>query len=104
MDRLGNLLTTREIQMGWESIIESYPNWWFGFIHNPDGHFVKGSVPTQTQNSSDGQELLLTLDVSVVPNDSGLIRASLMSKKRVEMLNVTVSAMETRRNRGNKKK
>jgi hypothetical protein len=39
MDQLGDLLTTRPIQKGWEFTIEPYLSWQFGFIHNPDRHF-----------------------------------------------------------------
>jgi len=36
MDLLGNLLTTRPIQSGWEFTIEPYPSWLSSFIDNQD--------------------------------------------------------------------
>jgi len=59
MDPLGDPLTTRPIETGWEFTIELYPSWLFRFIDNPDSHFGKGSLSTRTQTRSDSPEPLL---------------------------------------------
>jgi len=64
MDPLGDPLTTRPIQLGWEYTIDLYPSWRFGFIDNLDCQFGSGSGLTRIQTQSDGPEPLLTLDVS----------------------------------------
>jgi len=61
MDPLGDPLTTRPIQTGWEYTFELYSSWRFGFIDNPDRQFGNGSVWTHTRTRSDGPEPLLTL-------------------------------------------
>jgi hypothetical protein len=61
MDPLGDPLTTRPIQTGWEFTIDPYPSWPFGFIDDPDRQFGNGSVLTQTGTQSDSPEPLLTL-------------------------------------------
>ena len=61
MDPLGDLLTTRPIQMGWEFTMEAYPSRQFGFIDDPDRQFGNGAVWTRTRTWSDGPEPLLTL-------------------------------------------
>ena len=61
MDPLGDPLTTRPIQTGWEFTMEPYPSVQFGFIDDPDRQFGNGSVCTRTRTRSDGPEPLLTL-------------------------------------------
>jgi hypothetical protein len=62
MDPLGNPLTTRPIQTGWEFTMEPYPSGQFGFIDVPDRQFGNGLVRTWTQTRSDSTEPLLTLN------------------------------------------
>jgi len=64
MDPLGDPLTTRPIQTGWEFTLKPYPSRQFGFIDNPDHRFGTGSVSTRTRTRSDGPEQLLTLDIA----------------------------------------
>jgi len=61
MDPLGDPLTTRRIQTGWELTIEPYPSCRFGFIGNPDHHFGNGSSWTRTRTWCDSPAPLLTL-------------------------------------------
>jgi len=61
MDPLGDPLTTRLIQTGWEFTMEPYPSGQFWFIDDPDHLFGNSSVWTRTRTRSDGPELLLTL-------------------------------------------
>jgi len=64
MDPLGDPLTTRPIQTGWEFTMEQYPSGQFGFIDDADLQFGNGSVWTRTRTRSDGPEPLLTLQVA----------------------------------------
>jgi len=64
MDPLGDPLTTRPIQTGWEFTFESYLSWRFGFIDNPDRHFDNRSVWTRTRTRRDCPDPLLTLHPS----------------------------------------
>jgi hypothetical protein len=41
---LGNPLTTRPIQTGWEFTMQLYPTGQLGFIDNPDRHFGNSLV------------------------------------------------------------
>jgi len=43
-------------------------------------------------------------DVSAVPNVTGFVRPTRKTKRQAEMLLVTFNAVETRRNKGGKKK
>jgi hypothetical protein len=61
MDPLGDLLTTRPIQTGWELTFELYLSWQLGFIDNKNRQFGNSSVWTQIWTRSDGPEPLLTL-------------------------------------------
>jgi len=61
MDPLGNLLTTRPIQTGWEYTIQSYPCWRFGCVDKPDYQFGNVPVWTQTRTRRDDPEPLLPL-------------------------------------------
>ena len=61
MDPLGDPLTTRPIQMGWEFTMEPYPSGQFWFIDDADRQFGNGSVWTRIRTRSDGPEPLLTL-------------------------------------------
>jgi len=65
MDPLGNLLTPRPIQTGWEFTIEPYPGGRFGYIDDLDSRFGNGSVCTRTRTQSDGPEMLLTLPMTI---------------------------------------
>jgi len=56
---LVNLLTTCQVQMGWETALEPYPNCRFRYFEDLDHQFHNRSVPTQTQAGSDSPELLL---------------------------------------------
>jgi len=65
MDPLGDLLTTRPMQKGWEISIEPCPNqrcWW---IDNPDVQFANGLVPTRTLTKCHGPEPLLIVIVRI---------------------------------------
>ena len=64
MDPLGNPLTARPIQTGWEFTMEPYPSGQFRFIDDPDRQFGNGSVWTRTRTRSDGPEPLLTLGLT----------------------------------------
>jgi len=70
MDLLGNPLTTRPIQTGWEFTIEPYPSWEFGFIDDLDSQFVNFEVWIRTRTRSDGPEPFLSL----VIYDDGLYK------------------------------
>jgi hypothetical protein len=61
MDPLGDLLTTRPNQTGWEFTFELYPSWWFGFIDNLHRQFGNWSVWTWTRTRIISPEPLLTL-------------------------------------------
>jgi len=61
MDPLGDLLTTRPIQMDWEFTNEQYPSRRFGFIDHLDRHLRNGLVWTWTRTQSDSPEPFLTL-------------------------------------------
>jgi len=63
MDPLGNPLTTRPIQTGWEFSMELYRSGLFGFIDDLDRQFGNGSVWFRTRTRSDGPEPLLTLSM-----------------------------------------
>jgi hypothetical protein len=49
MDRLGDLLTTRPIQTGWEFTMELYLSEQFWFIDDPERQLGNGSVWTRTR-------------------------------------------------------
>jgi hypothetical protein len=61
MDPLGDQLTTRPIQTGWEFIFELYPSWRFGFIDNLHRQFGNWSVWTRTRTRVISPEQLLIL-------------------------------------------
>jgi len=61
MDPLGDPLTTRPIQTGWEFTMAPYPSGQFGFIDHPDRRSGNGSVGTRNRTRGDGPEPLLTL-------------------------------------------
>jgi hypothetical protein len=48
MDPLGDPVTTRSIQIGWEFSMEPYLSGQFGFIDNPHRQIGNGSVWTRT--------------------------------------------------------
>jgi hypothetical protein len=58
----------------------------------------------ELDNDSEVSETLEVQNVSVAPNVPGLLRPLRQSKKKVEKALVTVNIMETRRNKGIKKK
>jgi hypothetical protein len=59
---------------------------------------------TEQDNGSEVSQSLEVQNVSAAPNLPGLIRPIQQSKKKVEKALVTVNIMETRRNKGIKKK
>ena len=63
MDPLGDPVTTRAIQTGWEYTMDPYPSGQFGFTDDPDHEFGNGLVWTRTRTRSDGPETLLTLSM-----------------------------------------
>jgi hypothetical protein len=62
MDPLGDPLTARQIQTGWEICIKPCKSWWFQCLHNPDRQSVNTLVPTWTNTSHYRPEPSLTLD------------------------------------------
>jgi len=66
MDLLGDPLTTRPFQTGWELTMELYPSGQCGFIDDPDCRFGNGSVWTRTWTRSDAPEPLLTLHGTMI--------------------------------------
>jgi hypothetical protein len=61
MNPLGESLTTRPIQTGWEFTVEKYLTGQFGFIYDRDLQFGNSSVWTRTWTRNDTPEPLLTL-------------------------------------------
>jgi len=61
MDPLGDPLTTRPIQTGWEFTMQPYPSRQFGFNDDSDRQFGNGLIWTRTRTRSDDPEPLLTL-------------------------------------------
>jgi hypothetical protein len=61
MDPLGDLLTTRLIQTGWEFTMELYLSGQCGFTDDPDRQFGNGCVWTKAQTRRDSLEPLVTL-------------------------------------------
>jgi len=66
MDPLGDQLTTRPIQTGWEFSMERYPSGQFGFIDDHDCQCGNGSVWTRARTRSDGPEPWLTLNIAIL--------------------------------------
>jgi len=64
MDLLGDPLTTRPIQMGWEFTMEPHPSGHFGFIDDPDRQLGNVSDWIQTRTWSDDPEPLPTLNTN----------------------------------------
>jgi len=62
MEPLGNQVTTRPIQTLRELTMEPYLSGQSGCIDDLDRQFGHGLVWTQTRTSSDGPELMLTLE------------------------------------------
>ena len=58
----------------------------------------------ELDNCSEVSETLEVRNVSAAPNVPGLIRPIRQSKKKIEKALLTVNIMETRRNKGIKKK
>jgi hypothetical protein len=91
-----------------ESISDT-TNWlyWNGNLDNTnvseDDWEADNESDLEQDNVIEDPETPAQRDVSAVPNVPGLIRPSRRSKKKAEMLIMTVSAMEMRRNKGNKK-
>jgi len=92
-----------------ESISDT-ENWlnWNGDLDNPndseDDWEVDNESDMDLDNGSEVSETLEVRNVSVAPNVPGLIRPIRQSNKKVEQALVTVNIMETRRNKGIKKK
>ena len=61
IDPLGDPLTTRPMQPGWDICIELYPSWQFGCVDNAVHQFGNGLVQTWTLTWSDGPEAVLVL-------------------------------------------
>ena len=81
MDLLGDLLTTRPIQTGWEMCIEPHPNRQFWCIENQECWFGNSLHLTQTQTRCDGLELLLTLRVILgAPEDDDRVISEIHSE------------------------
>jgi len=59
MDPLGDSLTTRPIQTGWEFTVKPYPCRRFRFVDNSDHEFGNGLGRTGTRTRSDSPEPLL---------------------------------------------
>jgi hypothetical protein len=68
MDPLGDTLTTRPIQTGWQFTMEPYLSGQSWCIDDVDRQFGNGSVWTRTLTQSDGPVQLLTLVDTVMYN------------------------------------
>ena len=92
-----------------ESISDT-ENWlnWNGDLDNPndsdDDWEVDNESDTELDNGSEVSQTLEVRNVGAAPNVPGLIRPIRQSKKKVEKALVTVNIMETRMNKGIKKK
>jgi len=92
-----------------ESISDT-ENWlnWNGDLDNPndseDDWEADNESDMELDNGSEESETPELRTVSAAPNVPGLIRPILRSKKKVEKALLTVNIMETRRNKGIKKK
>jgi len=92
-----------------ESISDT-ENWlnWNGDLDNPndseDDWEADNESDMELDNCSVVSETLEVRNVSAAPNVPGLIRPIQQSKKKVEKALLTVNIMETRRNKGIKKK
>jgi hypothetical protein len=92
-----------------ESISDT-ENWlnWNGDLDNPndseDDWEADNEPDMELDNGSEESETPELRTVSVAPNVSELIRPILQSKKKVEKALLTVNIMETRRNKGIRKK
>jgi hypothetical protein len=90
--------------------ISETENWltWNGDLDNPndseDDWEADNESDTELDNGSEVSETLEVRNVSAAPNVPGLIRAISQSKRKVDKALVTVNIMETRRNKGIKKK
>jgi hypothetical protein len=92
-----------------ESISDT-ENWlnWNGDLDNPndseDDWEADNESDMELDNCSEVSETLEVRNVSAAPNVPGLIRPIRQSKKKIEKALLTVNIMETRRNKGIKKK
>jgi len=81
---------------------------WNGDLDNPnnceDDCKADNESDTELDKGSEVSDTLQVRNVSAAPNVPGLIRPIPQSKKKVEKASVTVNIMETRRNKGIKKK
>jgi len=90
--------------------ISDTKNWlnWNGDLDNPnnskDDWEADNESDTELDNGSEVSQTLEVWNVSAAPNVPGLIRPIRQSKKKVEKAFVTVNIMETRRNKGIKRK
>ena len=90
--------------------ISDTENWlnWNGDLDNPnvskDDWEADDESDLEQDNVIEDPETPAQQDVSAAPNVPGLIRPLRRSKEKAEKLIVTVSAIETRRNKGHKKK
>jgi hypothetical protein len=98
------------VEDGSPESISDTENWlnWNGDLDNPnnseDDWEADNKSDTELDNGSEVSETLAVRNVSADPNVPGLIRPVRQSKKKVEKAFVTVNIMETRRNKGIKKK
>jgi len=81
---------------------------WNGNLCNPndseDGCAADDESDIEQYNGIEDLECPEQQNVSAMPNVPGLVRPTLKSKRQAEMVLLTVSAVETRRNKGGKKK
>jgi len=91
-------------------IISDTEDWlnWNGDLDNPndseDDYAVDVESDIEQDNSIEDPECPEQRDVSAAPNVPGLIRPTQKSKRQAEKVLMTVNAIETRRNKGVKKK
>jgi hypothetical protein len=92
-----------------ESILDT-KDWlnWKGDVDNPNDSEEDCAAADESNiehnNGIEDPELPEQRDVSAAPNVSGLVRPTQKSKRQDEKVLVTVNAVETRRNKGGKKK
>jgi len=81
---------------------------WNGNLNNPNDREADCSADNESDiehnNCIEDPERPEPQDVSAMPNVPGLVRPTRMSKRQAEKVLVTVNAVETRRNKGGKKK
>jgi len=107
--RIDHHPTESDVDSSPESISDT-ENWlyWNGDLDNPndseDDWEADNESDMELDNGSEDSETPEVRNVSMAPNVPGLIRPIRRSKKKVEKMLLTVNIMETRRNKGIKKK